>query len=790
MKRIIIVLLLAITAVAVQAQNIKGYVVLSADKSPAQFAGVGLLHMPDSAIVTGVITLSDGGYLFEKVKPGDYLVKISYVGYEPAIRSVTLKQGQAEAVADSIFLTETTASLGEITVVGERLKGKEMVDRTIYAIPPVIAKASTTGYDLLKKIPQVNVDFQNNITLNGSSNFIIQVDGRQRDREYLAKLSPSDIQSIEIISNPSGKYEGNIDGVINIILKKEARYGMSGNASVTAKPFNRLTSSASGSLDYSAGKITFYVTGFSFIQNLNIHSWNNSHFLGNDSTSNSAGGGKIRVTNSSLNGGFDYYMNDKNSLSFNASYKPITQTINILSTALLAKSDVPLSTQNTTTDENLKSNESTVSLFYRRAFSKAVQEFTAETYYYWFRSDEINNFSNERFAYNTDILQSSYNRYENNLNKRDYLSTKLNYVQPVGMNARLEFGYQLYYQKLGYDFNINKELTSNLFEYNEFRNSAYAGVTYNLKKIGMQALVRVENSQIKADSVTDPNYTCVLPSVNLQYKFSASHNLKLTYNRRINRPGIYDMNPYYRIDQSYNISQGNPDLKPDYRDRLQLTYTWNFGSNYFSPYVYHEFFTGKIGRLTDVVANPVTGSFSTLSKPFNVLNGYETGGGVNAMLWYVNISARIYKGHFDQYTGLSTVIPSVNYFSYSFTSYAYYQPDKKKKSTIFGFLQYNGVNMNAQSKTYSMPFYGFGGQYALKDHSFGIFWLLPFSTNVKLSKTVTETPYYTSTNTIGFNVANYIQFMYTYKFNRGKNVKKLDRKIEVESDSKSQGIGR
>lgn len=790
MKRIIIVLLLAITAVAVQAQNIKGYVVLSADKSPAQFAGVGLLHMPDSAIVTGVITLSDGGYLFEKVKPGDYLVKISYVGYEPAIRSVTLKQGQAEAVADSIFLTETTASLGEITVVGERLKGKEMVDRTIYAIPPVIAKASTTGYDLLKKIPQVNVDFQNNITLNGSSNFIIQVDGRQRDREYLAKLSPSDIQSIEIISNPSGKYEGNIDGVINIILKKEARYGMSGNASVTAKPFNRLTSSASGSLDYSAGKITFYVTGFSFIQNLNIHSWNNSHFLGNDSTSNSSGGGKIRVTNSSLNGGFDYYMNDKNSLSFNASYKPITQTINILSTALLAKSDVPLSTQNTTTDENLKSNESTVSLFYRRAFSKAVQEFTAETYYYWFRSDEINNFSNERFAYNTDILQSSYNRYENNLNKRDYLSTKLNYVQPVGMNARLEFGYQLYYQKLGYDFNINKELTSNLFEYNEFRNSAYAGVTYNLKKIGMQALVRVENSQIKADSVTDPNYTCVLPSVNLQYKFSASHNLKLTYNRRINRPGIYDMNPYYRIDQSYNISQGNPDLKPDYRDRLQLTYTWNFGSNYFSPYVYHEFFTGKIGRLTDVVANPVTGSFSTLSKPFNVLNGYETGGGVNAMLWYVNISARIYKGHFDQYTGLSTVIPSVNYFSYSFTSYAYYQPDKKKKSTIFGFLQYNGVNMNAQSKTYSMPFYGFGGQYALKDHSFGIFWLLPFSTNVKLSKTVTETPYYTSTNTIGFNVANYIQFMYTYKFNRGKNIKKLDRKIEVESDSKSQGIGR
>ena len=99
-----------------------------------------------------------------------------------------------------------------------------MVDRTVYAIPSVVSKSTSNGYDLLKKIPQVNVDFQNNVTLNGSSNFIIQVDGRQRDKEFLARIIPSDIQTIEIISNPSGKYEGNIDGVISIILKKEARY--------------------------------------------------------------------------------------------------------------------------------------------------------------------------------------------------------------------------------------------------------------------------------------------------------------------------------------------------------------------------------------------------------------------------------------------------------------------------------------------------------------------------------------------------------------------------------------
>ncbi len=94
-----------------------------------------------------------------------------------------------EITVDTIYLSETTAALNEVTVVGERLKGKEMVDRTVYAIPSVVSKSTSNGYDLLKKIPQVNVDFQNNVTLNGSSNFIIQVDGRQRDKEYLARTS-------------------------------------------------------------------------------------------------------------------------------------------------------------------------------------------------------------------------------------------------------------------------------------------------------------------------------------------------------------------------------------------------------------------------------------------------------------------------------------------------------------------------------------------------------------------------------------------------------------------------
>ena len=789
MKKALFSLLLIISLTS-QAQNIKGKVCYEKDKSPVQFASVALVQLPDSAMITGVITLTDGGYILEKVKPGNYFLRASFLGYKASGKNVIVDATNKEISVDTIFLVEITTSLKEVVVSSERIKGKEMVDRTVYAIPDVISKSSTNGYDILKKIPQVNVDFQNNITLNGSSNFIIQVDGRQRDRDFLNKLLPSDIQSIEIISNPSGKYEGNIDGVINIILKKEARYGMNGNAGLNIKPFNKPTIQATGSLDYSMGKITFYITGFSYLQKLNINTTNSSNFVMNDSTTSMSGTGALKVTSSSVNTGFDYYMNDKNNLSFNISYKPIGQDINVPGETFLYKNNVPLNTVSSLSNNNLHSDEIAASLFYTKTFNKPVQEFTAETNLYWFKSNTGNDFINTTYLYNSNTEINSYSRLEDDINNRNYFSVKLNYVQPLGMSAKIETGYQIYNQQMSYLFNTNNQESSNLFKYNEFRNSVYGGITFNLKKIGFQAMLRVENSHIKADSVTAPNYTCFLPSANVQYKFSASHNLKFTYNRRINRPGIYNMDPYYKIGQNYDISVGNPNLKPDYRDRLQLTYTWNFGSNYFSPYAYKEFYKDKIGSEYQVLTSPISGTLTTFTKPFNLLSGYESGGGVNAMLWYVNINARIYKGHINEYTGQTVTIPGLDYFSYSLTGYAFAQFDKNKKTTAFVYLSYNGVTRNAQSKTYSLPLYGIGGQKQIKDHSIGIFWLLPFSKNIEYQRTTTETPAFNSKNIVGFDVSGFVQISYSYKFNKGKNVKKIDHKADVESDSKSQAIGK
>jgi outer membrane receptor protein involved in Fe transport len=773
-----------------QAQTIKGKVVTGNDNLPAQFASVGLLQLPDTVIVTGVITLTDGGYTFEKVKPGSYLVKASFVGYGNSIKNVDVREDESEIIVDTIFLTEMAQSIAEVTVTAERLKGKELVDRTVYSVPAQISQTSNNGYDVLKKIPQVNVDFQNNVTLNGSTNFIIQVDGRQRDKEFLAKLLPSDIESIEIISNPSGKYEGNVDGVINIKLKKEARYGINGNVSAYVKPINKPTMIASASIDYALGKITFYATALAFSQKLDIYSTNYSQFKLVDSVSNMTGNGGLKVSSTSINSGFDYYLNDKNSLSVNFSYKPIKQAVDVLSNADLLKSDVIENTLTSTSNDNLKSDEYNVSLFYKKEFKKALQEFTGEVNYYFFSSDTRNGFSNTQYDYNPVTYLSSYNHDEMDYNQRSYVSAKLDYVHPLGLTTKLETGYQFYYQDLNYDFTINNETSNNLFKYVEYRNSAYAGITANLKKIGLQTMFRIEDSNIQADSVTTPHYYCLLPSANLQYKFSASHNLKLTYNRRINRPGIYDMNPAYKLGPNYDVSQGNPNLKPEYRDHLQLTYTWNFGSNYFSPQIYYEALTGKIGPRYFEIISPIDSNLTTFRKPFNMRSGYEVGGGINTMLWYVNINARVYKGHFNALYGEKLYVPAKDYFSYSVTGYVYAPLAKDKKTTAYVFLSYDGVKMDAQTKTYSMPIFGFGAQKQIKDHSLGFFYLLPFFKKIDYQRTETSTPLYSSTNKVGFDVSWYIQFMYSYKFNKGKNVKKSNHDVKIESDSKNVGISR
>jgi hypothetical protein len=793
MKKILS-LLFFFGSIATQAQTIKGWVVSEKDRTPVEYATISLLRLPDSSVVTGISSQASGMFLFENVKAGKYFIKADFLGYQSSGKSIDMKADIKNITIDTIYLKVTSSKIDEITVTGEKIKGKELVDRTVYAIPANISKSSVNGYDVLKKIPSIQVDINDNVTLNGTTNFIIQVDGKIRDQQFLAKLLPSDIESIEVINNPSGKYEGTIDGVINVILKKEARFGLSGNFSLGVRTYKEFTGYTNGSLDYGLGKIRLYLTGYSWDQNLSVFSTGNYNY-NSDSISNGSGNGQFHLSANSINTGFDYNINDKNTLNLNLNFKPVKQDINTDSWGTISGiNKIIKDTLHSPGTQNTSSHEYNVSLFYRKQYPKPIQELTAELRYYNFNSILANDNSRYFFIVNHKTASDSLIDDEVNLNNRFAYTAKIDYVYPIGISARLESGYQLYYQDINYKYFLNS-FGNNNFLYSEVRNAAYMGIIWNYKKLGLSGTARPELSNIDINNTSSTHYLCLLPSANLQYKFSGKQNIKLTFNRRIVRPGIGDLYPYVKSSGQV-FTEGNPYLKPEFDDKIQLTYTVNLGKNYISPNIYYIMISNKIGQENFIQNIPLLDGQilknTTLAISQNILSGYEQGIGLNAMLWFFNINARVYQGYYNAFTynnGTAVVSnPSIKYYSFALNSYMY--GELIYKINAFAFINYNGPSVNAESTTTSTAFYGFGAKRTFGNHTFQFFYLLPFSKDITLSRTTTSYQQYNSNTSYGFDVSYYIQVGYTFKFNKGHSVKKVIHEEESESDIKTQGIGR
>ena len=778
-------------------QTIEGYVFSEKDKQPFEFANVAIYLLPDTVYKAGIVSYLDGKYSADNIKPGKYLIKASFVGYENSEKVIEVENKGEIIIIDTLFLIEKISEIEGVQVTADLIRGEELVDRTTYSIPPEIEKTSANGYDVLKKIPSVQVDFNNNITLNGKSNFIVQVDGKQRDSEFLARILPSQIKTIEVIHNPSGKYDGTIEGVINIILKKEARMGINGNVYGAARPSKDLTAFAMGGLDYGLEKVTFYFSGYTVYQGLESFTTRKMNFSimdgleSRDSVISGAGNGNFVIGTSSLSSGCDIYLNDKNNLSFNFTYRPTNLDMTGRDENLVEGEEYNQIYEN---GNKSLSDEYNASVFYRKKFKKPIQELTFESSLYYFDGHDQNDFlslmtypSGIPGLFPESLITDTILQVENVFNERMYQSNKIDYVHPIGISVRVEAGYQFYYQEMEYRYESKYQLPND-YNYGEIRNAAYASAYWNLKDFGFNGTLRIERSDIVINDSINSGYWTFLPSVNIQYKINPQQNLKFTYNRRISRPGTYQLNPFSRLNNDQSISSGNPYLKPEYRDRLQLTYTLNFKKNFISPSVYYEILSNRISNINTLIQSPFESNLIQLSAPENVISGYETGIGFNAVLWSINLNGAIYKLQYNEYSDADFSIDKRENLSFRFSAYGA-APLFKEKLHVFGLLTYNGVRIEAQSKIYSAPIYGVGAQKIYKDHTLRIMYLLPFTKELTYEKTVLKTENLSRESAFGFNTAYYFQIMYAYKFNKGKVVKKIGRNVRVESDSKSGGIG-
>lgn len=309
---------------AQEKQSITGKLIEEKSTQAVSFATIALIKASDSKIAGSSMSDENGVFSISPVITGSYILKVSNIGFKPVTRNIeVINRGVTDA--GIILLQDTSIMLKELVIVGERIKAKSESDRTTYNVTKKMLEVSNTGTDVLKLIPGIQIDLMQNVSLEGSPDILIFVDGKERDKSFISQLSPDHIYHIEVISAPPSNYDGNITGAINIVLKKDRDSGISGHILAEIPVTSSLVYVfPSYSLNWGFKKLNLYTSYNGELTYLDLHEstrrkvWNandsNELFLNQD----------LRQKDWShwFHYGLDYFLSDKDQLNFYGYYNP------------------------------------------------------------------------------------------------------------------------------------------------------------------------------------------------------------------------------------------------------------------------------------------------------------------------------------------------------------------------------------------------------------------------------------------------------------------------------------
>ena len=778
----ILIVLLCFVAININArQVITGSLTDKETTMPVGSASVELLQLPDSSAIETTKSSSDGLFMLYKADTvKTYCIRIKHIVYKTQVSVVPKKKSMINNLG-AIALEPKTYNFKEIVISGSKVKVTELGDRTIYGIPEGIKKTSTDGLDVLRKVPSVQVDYLNeNITVNGKSNIRIEVDGITRDKEYLKRLHPSQVDKMELITSPSGKYDADVDAVINIVTNPAMKFGLKGMASVMGLPISgdNYIGRVNGSLDYGMEKISYYVAANGMLQHFGINTDMNR--VAGISELQRNGNQMIKGNNQNVNAGIIYDPNELNNLNINVAFNNnVSNTIgdarNYNSSNNIMNSIFRSETNSSNTNNGLTS-----SLFYKHKFDKKTQHgFEVELKYY----KSLTNTSGTDFRntdYNpmdTTVLLIGPWQSEKSKTNTQTLTGQTNYTLPFDSVYSFNVGVSGNFNKYNIDNTSTLTQVSNL-DYTDLRLGGYAELSRNFKKGSLKIGSRFETSHVIINSMTGGNYFSPLPYANGSLKFNDNHSIKLSYSRRVLRPSASQLNPLESRVDSQTVSTGNINLKPAYRDNFQFTYnvkvTLGKVTLNLAPQLFYEYKTGLIQTL--VSQRGTTNVFE--SKPFNISNGYEAGSGlsVNSQIGTVmfNSNFRYSFNHIDQY---QTQIDPTNQRSWNWNSFMMFPVPWDLK--VIAMLNLNGPVLDGQTVTQQSPFYFLGLVKQFKNNStLNIIAFNPFASKFfDSTATLRNDLIYQRTDTYMKTTAAFV-LMYSYNFKVGKSIDKQKRNVE------------
>jgi hypothetical protein len=591
---------------AQEKQRVTGKLIDLKTNLAVPYGSVALIRTTDAVPVGGAISDENGVFITGQVPAGNYRLFISVIGYRNANREISLS-ATGIVNAGNIFLQDTTIMIKETVVIGDRVKAKSETGKTTYFITRKMLDAAGTGTDVLKFIPGVRIDLMQNISLEGSRNILILVDGKERDASFIGQLSPDQIDKVEIINKPSAKYDGNITGAINIILKKERNSGVSGHAyAEIPTSVSQIFVHPDFSLNYGYNKLNLYTSYKGEFAYLGIHEETSRKQYNSIDTLEINSNQYVYQKNWShrFNYGFDYFLNDHNQFNFFAFYNPYSRELD--GNANSFTSGTSVSSWEAKKEDTDKNESSFYSLYYKHDFEKEGRGLTFE----------INNYNLKAENSTQYIPVESDNNQGTRVNmvkpKQNEAGIKIDYTTPVVNKLTIGTGVKAKY-KILYDRNIRD------YKYSEEIFAAYGTIGYKQEKYDINFGVRTEQSLAKLEKKFSNTAFSFFPQFNMNYKLTTRENIQLAYNRSIFRPNIYQLNPYLSIDDPFTVSKGNPFLGAEFLNSFSLEHSIQFKSNYFTSRIFLNNLRNAFDNLTFIND---TAAFETQVNNLGNINQY------------------------------------------------------------------------------------------------------------------------------------------------------------------------
>jgi outer membrane receptor protein involved in Fe transport len=631
--------------------HVSGKVIDGTNTGPVAFATVALIRKADNQIAKAIQTDIQGSFKLENIAYGRYLLRITFVGYATIIKDSIAVNGNHKIINLGVLKMHAGKSslLNEVSVRSKKSSIQLGIDRKVFAVDQSLVSEGGSATDLLANVPSVQVDVDGNVNLRGSSNVRILIDGKPSliaggtVSDILQSIPASAIETIELITNPSSKYdpEGQ-SGIINIVLKKNKSLGFTGNASVSAGTLNAFNSNIS--LAYQHKKLNIY-GNYSHRQNnrsASGYSYRTSDVLQtnpavpqqfNQNSLNTGGnnGNQIKA-------GIDYNLTNKTTVSFssNINIRDNDRIQNGTTNGINSQQALALQ-QVTSNNSDNKGNNHDFNIDFSQKFKKPKEELTANFALAKGNENNVDNINTYQYTFIPVKPDSVSRQFNTNLGNNRNWNLQADYTDPIGKNGKLELGYRTTLNRADNNFvadTLDKGTNefvydptiSTRFIYDEKIHAVYSNYQEQFGKLGLQAGARFEKTIINTNLVNFgishlQDYFRVYPSVFLTDKLSEDQTLQLSYSRRINRPRDRQIIPFLDRSDPLNLRIGNPDLMPEDVHSFELSYAKYWKSTTLTSSIYYR----RTNDIIQFVRNQYDASGTTLTTFANFSYGTAAG---------------------------------------------------------------------------------------------------------------------------------------------------------------------